>query len=221
MVCAALALPMAASAGTAPALTIDTSPIKTTGSPVFNWSLGPAGEYLRTITVSKSSALSSAGYLSPGEDGEVLRSIAGVTTQKSGQRYRMGTWYFQGSWYSKADVRPSENGATPVGTFVVSPMIHSARAKVYSQQNRGTQLRGQIKYVANMPTTKVVCRIMNGRGIVASQTVVERDTNTSTVATEYCYLTVPEKLDGKRLKLVAVISGGGKKTTSSTTFTAR
>lgn len=221
-VAALLAVPTSALAATPPTVTGPTPETLQT-KPSFSWTPGPAGEVVGSISIGTKPDVDSRGSLASITGGTYLSPLEALTSTTTERPLYAGTYYWTAFWKTP-DTAPSyESGNTAVQTFTVPPYIRTMRG-TFTQYSNIPAYMAKGSFASNLKAVSVTCTVMNGRTRVSTQRKFTQPYFNSTGATRtnfYCSdLKVPERLDGKRLRLVVVARGGGRSQTAVQYFRA-
>lgn len=211
-VSALLAFPATSLAATPPAITGPT-PGSTATRPSFAWTYGPGGEFVSSISIGSRPDVGPEGELaSTAGGGAFLYPLEGMTSTTTKRPLYAGTWYWTASWQTPAGAATYERGNTAVQSFVVSPFVRTLRG-TFAQYSSIPAFAAKGSFTSNVRAVVVTCTVMNGRTRVSTRRDLTQPsfTNTVTRTNFHCSdLKVPERLDGKRLRLVVVARGGGR-----------
>lgn len=186
----------------------------------FSWTNGPAGEYVSSISVGTSATVGPTGELaSTSGGGTFLYPLKDVTSTTTERPLYAGTWYWTARW-SSAEGAPFESGNTAVQSFVVAPYIRTLKGS-FIQYSSIPAFSAKGSFSSNVRAVSVTCTVFDGRVRVSNQRKFTEPYFSSPRTNFYCSdLRVPERLDGRRLRLVVVARGGGRTQTAVQYFRA-
>ncbi len=219
-IAALLAVPTSALAATPPTVTGPT-PESLATKPSFSWTNGPAGEVVSSISIGpKADLLPDGSLASTSGGGTFLYPLEALTSTTTERPLYAGTWYWTAGWKTADTAAEYERGNTAVQSFVVPAYIRTMRG-TFVQYSSITAFSAKGSFAANVRAVSVTCTVFNGRARVSSQLKFVQPYFGSPRTNFYCSdLKVPERLDGKRLRLVIVAKGGGKAQTAVKYFRA-
>ncbi len=219
-VAALLALPTSALAAAPPAVTGPT-PQSLTTRPSFSWTPGPAGEVVSSISIGPKADLAADGSLaSTSGGGTFLYPLEALTSTTTERPLYAGTWYWTAGWKTPDGAPTYERGNTAVQSFVVPAYLRTLRGS-FAQYSSIPAFSAKGSFAANIRAVSVTCTVFNGRSRVSMQRKFTQPYFGSPRTNFYCSnMKVPERLDGKRLRLVVVARGGGRSQTAVQYFRA-
>jgi len=206
---ASLVVPAAASAMTAPVIAPPTPDSLAASQPVFTWVLGPAGEYVSSISISTDATVDANGGLATTTNGTFLYPLQSVLTATPTRKLAAGT-YFWNAGFNAAEGQPYERGYTPVQSFRINPYVKGL-VGTFTQYNYIPALLASGSFVSNTKTAVVTCTVRKGAVRISSQKKVLTYMTIAARNNFYCSdLTVPERYDGQKLNLFVKVVSGGK-----------
>lgn len=200
-----------AAAGAATALSPVGGARVTTSHPTFRWSLN-GGDTVGMLVVSKAQRTTPAGEFYDEDQEQVEFPGDTATAHASSEPIPAGTYWWNLSWMSAA----FNDYYTPPEQFTIAPSFLNGR---FGQFHWYQYVEDDftVSWWSNTRTVYVKCRVYyRGR-------IIGRDSERITYPTiagrnsMYCEPKVRSKYDGKRVKLAAIVSGGG----GQRTFTRR
>lgn len=219
---ALLAVPTSALAATPPTVT-GPDPATILTKPAFSWTLGPAGEVVSSISIGTKPDVDTRGSLASTTGGDFLYPLEALTSTTTDRPLYAGTYYWNAFWKTPDTAATYESGNTAVQSFTVPSYIRTLRG-TFTQYSSIPAFMAKGSFASNLRAVSVTCTIMNGRTRVSSQRKFTQPYFSSTGANRtnfYCSdLKVPERLDGKRLRLVVQARGGGRTSTAVQYFRA-
>lgn len=219
---ALLALPATALAATPPTVTGPT-PESLLTKPSFSWASGPEGEVVSSIAIGTKPDVDERGSLASISGGTYLSPLEALTSTTTTRPLYAGTYYWNAFWKTASTAASYESGNTAVQSFTVPSYIRTLRG-TFTQYSNIPAYMAKGSFASNLKAVSVTCTVMNGRSRVSTQrTFTQPYFSSNGVARTnfYCSnLKVPERLDGKRLRLVVVARGGGRSQTAVKWFRA-
>lgn len=217
IVAAALSLLGATSALAATPPTL-TGNVTGAGTASFTWTNGPTGEVVRSITYSTAPGLTADGDLASVTGGGFLSELQTVGTSVDDRVLYAGTYYYVGYWRVEDF---SARGYTPLQSFAVpTSLVMGPQSITQYSSIPAVGVTGSL--VTNAKVVVATCSIYNGFRLISTQKRIINYTLPRTSTKVYCSnLKVPEKLDGRKLKLVIKASGGGKAASKVSYFRAK
>ena len=210
------ASPGTAGAATAPVVTGPTAESLAASKPVFNWTLGPAGEFVYSIGIGLSGSTAAVGAIANPNKG-YLYPLNALTTTTTPVAANAGVYYWNAGWKEND---ASQTMYTPVASSTIPPIISVLMPRAIQDRNY-SQLIARGSLTTNGMSVRMSFKVMQGAKLVAATRTTETIGVRPLMASTYsAYLVVPERLDGKRLRLVVTATVGTKVATSSRAFVA-
>jgi hypothetical protein len=217
---AMLAIPSSALAATPPTVTGPT-PESLLTKPSFSWTNGPEGEHVSSISIGPKADVGPTGELaSTSGGGTFLYPLEALTSTTTERPLYAGTYYWTARWKTADTAATYESGNTAVQSFVVAPYVRTLRGS-FTQYSSIPAFSAKGSFASNVRAVSVTCTVFNGRKRVSLDRYASQPYFGSPRTNFYCSdLKVPERLDGKRLRLVVVARGGGRAQTAVKWFRA-
>lgn len=207
-VLAMLTLPAAATAAVPPTVTGPTA-ASLRAKPSFSWTNGPVGEHVTSISIGPKADVAADGSLaSTAGGGLVLSSLDGRTSTMTPRPLHAGTWHWTASWSTAADAAMPETGNTTVQSFVVPVYLRTLQGR-FLQNTGTTAFLATGSFATNVRAASATCSVFDGRTRISTQLDPLRPVIGRRTSFTCSGLRVPERLDGKLLRLVVVARAGG------------
>lgn len=210
-----LALPASASALThaAPA---DGASVATS-HPTFTWAPN-SGEHAQSIEVSRTGRTTPGGefYDEDRVTGDYFTSPY-PTSWAPTSAVAAGSYWWNVAW--TADDY-STSGYTAPWSFIIPARVQAVRVAV-TQYSNLDDAYVKVSWWSNVSAVTGVCKVMRGRKTISRRRFSDTYLSIEGRNDASCYVRVPERLDGTRLRAVATVTGGGLARTVSRTFRAK